>query len=107
MTAGPALSSSQLEILDRIVKGENFFFTGSAGTGKSVLLRAIISEYQQREYEERQEAEQKRVEAMQRFMSGQSGMGMTAAQMDELDRIEEGGARWRLAVTASTGMAAV
>jgi ATP-dependent DNA helicase PIF1 len=31
-----------------VVQGENIFFTGSAGTGKSVLLRAIIRTFDQK-----------------------------------------------------------
>ncbi|TFY61108.1 hypothetical protein EVG20_g7185 [Dentipellis fragilis] len=36
------LSSEQKAILELVKSGRNVFFTGSAGTGKSVLLRAII-----------------------------------------------------------------
>ncbi|KAJ1306990.1 hypothetical protein OPQ81_007970 [Rhizoctonia solani] len=36
------LSYEQSQILDLVKKGSNIFFTGSAGTGKSVLLREII-----------------------------------------------------------------
>ncbi|PVG03340.1 hypothetical protein CPB86DRAFT_443478 [Serendipita vermifera] len=36
------LSNQQKEILDVVMDGKNVFFTGSAGTGKSVLLRSII-----------------------------------------------------------------
>lgn len=38
----PLLSPQQQEVLDRILRGENIFFTGAAGTGKSHLFRAII-----------------------------------------------------------------
>lgn len=38
----PPLSPQQQEVLDRILQGENIFFTGAAGTGKSHLFRAII-----------------------------------------------------------------
>ncbi|KAI8977026.1 hypothetical protein BDF20DRAFT_539716 [Mycotypha africana] len=39
----PALSAEQQRVFDMVVKEkESLFFTGSAGTGKSVLLRAII-----------------------------------------------------------------
>jgi hypothetical protein len=40
---------------------------------------------------------------VQKYMSGQVG-GMTQGQLDEMD---VGCQRWKLAVTASTGMAAV
>ncbi|OCB88619.1 hypothetical protein A7U60_g4217 [Sanghuangporus baumii] len=36
------LSKEQMRILELVDKGHNVFYTGSAGTGKSVLLREII-----------------------------------------------------------------
>ncbi|KAB5591226.1 DNA repair and recombination protein pif1 [Ceratobasidium theobromae] len=38
----PRLSQEQEHVLNKVLEGESVFFTGSAGTGKSVLLRAII-----------------------------------------------------------------
>ncbi|KAL5632929.1 hypothetical protein ACGC1H_003427 [Rhizoctonia solani] len=38
----PELSEEQKHVLNKVLQGESVFFTGSAGTGKSVLLRAII-----------------------------------------------------------------
>ncbi|KAG9075646.1 hypothetical protein FS749_012667, partial [Ceratobasidium sp. UAMH 11750] len=38
------LSDEQRQILHKVREGESIFFTGSAGTGKSVLLRAIIKD---------------------------------------------------------------
>ena len=40
---GPALAAEQKKVLDLVRNGENVFFTGSAGTGKSFLLKRIIS----------------------------------------------------------------
>ncbi|PHH60438.1 hypothetical protein CDD81_1650 [Ophiocordyceps australis] len=40
-----SLSTEQQQVLDLVVnKGESVFFTGPAGTGKSVLMRAIVDE---------------------------------------------------------------
>jgi ATP-dependent DNA helicase PIF1 len=40
-----SLSSEQQHVLDLVVnKGQSVFFTGAAGTGKSVLMRSIIAE---------------------------------------------------------------
>ena len=43
--AAPAivLSPEQRQVLNKVKEGQSVFFTGSAGTGKSVLLREIIS----------------------------------------------------------------
>ena len=38
------LSEEQSTILNAVLKGKNVFFTGSAGTGKSFLMRKIIGE---------------------------------------------------------------
>ncbi|OAR02091.1 hypothetical protein LLEC1_06673 [Akanthomyces lecanii] len=44
-SAAISLSSEQRHVLDLVVEqGQSVFFTGPAGTGKSVLMRAIISE---------------------------------------------------------------
>ncbi|QRV89235.1 ATP-dependent DNA helicase PIF1 [Ceratobasidium sp. AG-Ba] len=40
------LSAEQNHVLEMVLDGENVFFTGSAGTGKSVLLREIIRQLQ-------------------------------------------------------------
>ena len=39
------LSPEQLRVLRSVIAGRNVFFTGSAGTGKSVLLREIVKWY--------------------------------------------------------------
>lgn len=44
-SAAISLSSEQQNVLDLVMnKGQSVFFTGPAGTGKSVLMRAIIAE---------------------------------------------------------------
>ncbi|QRV74471.1 ATP-dependent DNA helicase PIF1 [Ceratobasidium sp. AG-Ba] len=43
-TPGIKLSTEQERILEMVLSGKSVFFTGPAGTGKSVLLRAIIEE---------------------------------------------------------------
>ncbi|WWC93163.1 uncharacterized protein L201_008131 [Kwoniella dendrophila CBS 6074] len=92
VSADPPLSSQQQEILRRIMNGENFFFTGSAGTGKSVLLRAII-----KAFKERDEAEVIGDEdEWRKYLSGQN-------QSKKKSEVK----RWKLGVTASTGMAGV
>ncbi|QRV74470.1 ATP-dependent DNA helicase PIF1 [Ceratobasidium sp. AG-Ba] len=40
------LSAEQNHVLEMVLDGESVFFTGSAGTGKSVLLREIIRQLQ-------------------------------------------------------------
>lgn len=43
IAAKVSLSPEQQNVLDSVLKGNSIFFTGSAGTGKSVLLRHIIA----------------------------------------------------------------
>jgi ATP-dependent DNA helicase PIF1 len=94
----PELSQQQSDILKRILDGENFFFTGSAGTGKSVLLRAIIRGFRERGLEEAQNAPQLMEKKWQEYMlSDRKTAPPTANQVQ----------RWKLGVTASTGMAGV
>lgn len=98
-TIDPPLTAQQSQILDKILAGENFFFTGSAGTGKSVLLRAIIKAFRQREQEAKQDANIRENEHVQAYLRGDAVSDMSRSN----DRVE----RWKLGVTASTGMAAV
>ena len=37
-----SLNKGQMKVLEAVKSGKNVFFTGSAGTGKSFLLRRII-----------------------------------------------------------------
>ena len=39
------LSKEQQRVLGTVLQGSNVFFTGSAGTGKSFLLKRIIGAY--------------------------------------------------------------
>ncbi|KAI5954862.1 RRM3 [Candida theae] len=41
-TEGPQLSAEQREVIDSVLAGRNVFYTGSAGTGKSVVLRELV-----------------------------------------------------------------
>ena len=41
--SGPALTSEQQHVMDLVIKGHSVFFTGSAGTGKSFLLKRLVS----------------------------------------------------------------
>lgn len=66
---------------------ENVFFTGSAGTGKSVLLRAIVKAFTQK----RKQAEAK------------IGYGEIEAKRVDGKAVSE----WELAITATTGLAGV
>ncbi|KAF5553624.1 atp-dependent dna helicase pif1, partial [Fusarium phyllophilum] len=40
----PTLCREQQDLLDRIMRGENVFFTGSAGCGKSTVLKAAVKQ---------------------------------------------------------------
>ena len=42
----PPLSDEQQSVLERVLRGENIFYTGSAGVGKSLVTRAIIKRLQ-------------------------------------------------------------
>lgn len=94
----PVLSAQQSEILKRIVEGENYFFTGSAGTGKSVLLRAIIKAFREREKEDLANAPGLIEKLWQEYI--QTGGKSKAPGMEKVSR-------WKLGITASTGMAGV
>ena len=94
----PILSPQQAEILKRILEGENYFFTGSAGTGKSVLLRAIIKAFREREKEELANAPGLIEKLWQEYI--QTGGKSKPPGAESVSR-------WKLGITASTGMAGV
>lgn len=41
-TEGTQLSAEQKEVIESVLSGRNVFYTGSAGTGKSVVLRELV-----------------------------------------------------------------
>ncbi|KAI8451146.1 PIF1-like helicase-domain-containing protein [Phakopsora pachyrhizi] len=55
IAAKVTLSPEQQAVLDHVISGKSVFFTGSAGTGKSVLLRHIISALR-RQYDSKTDA---------------------------------------------------
>lgn len=93
----PVLSPQQQTILEKILNGENYFFTGSAGTGKSVLLRAIIKAFKDRRAAEIAESHANMERKWQDYLT----LGLTGTAPSP------GAKRWNLGVTASTGMAGV
>jgi Cdc6-like AAA superfamily ATPase len=93
----PILSEQQNRILQKILAGDNFFFTGSAGTGKSVLLRAIIKAFGEKAISERLKV----VHDIDVYMGG--NVAEVAAGWGIDKRVQ----RWKLGITASTGMAAM
>ena len=90
----PPLSPQQSLVCERITNGENFFFTGSAGTGKSVLLRAIIKAFKRRAAKAQAEAARRIQESI-----NEGGGAFVSESGDSRGYV--------LGVTASTGMAAV
>jgi hypothetical protein len=41
---GPCLNAEQQRVIDLVTKGRNVFYTGCAGTGKSLVLRELIKQ---------------------------------------------------------------
>jgi len=92
----PTLSKSQQKILDTVIAGKSVLIHGSAGTGKSVLIRAIKKAFEAR-YEADHPSERRPGPDFIR-------MNMTAKDRVASPLPEK---RWKLRVTASTGLAAV
>jgi ATP-dependent DNA helicase PIF1 len=83
-----------------VLERRNVFFTGSAGTGKSVLIRAIVRVFNKHFEEEKA----KRLEDFNN--GGRSKRSRSSRAQNGQDagvRVQ----RWKLGVTASTGMAAL
>jgi ATP-dependent DNA helicase PIF1 len=40
----PQLSDEQQRVVDRVVQGQNMFYTGSAGTGKSAVHKSFVKQ---------------------------------------------------------------
>lgn len=97
----PELSRQQRRILDEIISGKNYFFTGSAGCGKSVLIRAIIAEFKKRQALARTRTLRENSKGKEHGQVAERG-----PQLGKSSPIEEY-RTWSLAVTASTGLSAV
>jgi len=99
----PTLSKSQQEILETVLSGKSVLIHGSAGTGKSVLIRAI-----KKAFEERYEADNP-LEPRRDPIDAGMLCNIARMQMSAKDRVAQPlpEKKWKLRVTASTGMAAV
>lgn len=76
------------------------FFTGSAGTGKSVLIRAIAREFQKH-------FEEEKAKRLEDFNNGRRPKRSRSSRAQNGQDVEVRVQRWKLGVTASTGMAAL
>ena len=110
----PDLSAQQKRVLETILNGQNYFFTGSAGTGKSVLLRAVIKALQKRAEEKRRKFETEIEVLGEDTIAWKSGVRRRVPSdfhkpqaKEEALAIEKSVNDPSIAVTASTGMAAV
>lgn len=105
----PVLSKAQKRILDTVLEGKSVLIHGSAGTGKSVLIRAIKQAFDQRfkaHYPDEPKPDPTAGNAVDRAkVSGDySRISMTAEERVMNPLPEK---KWKLRVTASTGLAAV
>jgi len=99
----PTLSKPQQDILDTVLSGKSVLIHGSAGTGKSVLIRAIKKAFEAR-YEADNPSEPKRDPVDAAIMGTFPRMQMTAQERVAQPLPEK---KRKLRVTASTGLAAV
>jgi len=104
------LSPPQQRILDMVLAGRSVLIHGSAGTGKSVLIRAIKKAFDTR-YEalnplesKADDSEGRGAVAQARASGDYSRLHMTAEERVAHPLPEK---KWKLRVTASTGLAAV
>ena len=104
------LSPSQQKILDMVLSGKSVLIHGAAGTGKSVLIRAIKKAFEAR-YEALNPLDPKvdgsqslGAVAQARASGDYSRLQMTAEERVAHPLPEK---KWKLRVTASTGLAAV
>ena len=104
------LSPPQQRILDMVLSGKSVLIHGSAGTGKSVLIRAIKKAFEIR-YEAMNpldpkvgDSEGRGAVAQARATGDYSRLQMTAEERVAHPLPEK---KWKLRVTASTGLAAV
>jgi hypothetical protein len=102
--ADPPLSDQQAGILAKILAGENFFFTGSAGTGKSVLLRAIIKAFHANNSAASRIGGAATEERWKAYLDG-TGNGESGEIHRGQGQFGHMVNRWQLGVTATTGMA--
>ena len=105
----PVLSKAQKRILDTVLEGKSVLIHGSAGTGKSVLIRAIKQIFDQRYdtyYPHDPKPDPTAGGAVDRAkVTGDfSRLSMTAEER-LMNPLQE--KKWKLRVTASTGLAAV
>ena len=112
------LSDEQRSIVDRVLRGQSVFFTGSAGTGKTAVIRAIAEVFATRRFPFDCQICDGRRSTDLRPTGSTNWLGETRIQdpgSKEAPRWREGDhrcvartedTRWILGITASTGFAA-